>query len=207
MRARTSALALLAVCLAACVQPLVPAAPQPAQRDVYLPLVSNPSPLATATPTALERCFGNSMRAVAFYRLLIADGRQARAVLRCHPALVEAARQHALAFADGQPWGHCTAGVCPNARARRAGCVMPAIYIDSANYVEELVSGTGDTQAAFDALARSERHRVHLFAREQDGRVNPFFAQQDDVGVAYAESPHGLFWVVMIAPCGATSGE
>lgn len=203
MRTRTVVLALLVCILVACVHP---AAPQPAARDVYLPLVSNPSPLATATPTALERCFGNP-RAVAFYRLLIADGRQARTVLRCHPALVEAARQHALAFAEGQPWGHCTAGVCPNARARRAGCVMPAIYIDSANYVEELVNGTGDAQAAFDALARSERHGVHLFAREQDGRVNPFFVQQDDTGIAYTESLYGLFWVVMIAPCGATSGE
>lgn len=205
---RTVVLALIVIVImvAACGVPQGAPAQTAPRSQVYLPAIYQPSPLPTATPDDLTRCMGNA-KAAAFYWLLVADRRQARAIVGCHPALVKAARLHAQSFADGAPWQHCAGAVCPNALARRAGCNLPATYADDANYVEELVEGTGDSQAAFDALARSERHSVHLFARERDGTVNPFFVQQDDVGIAYAESLYGLFWVVMIAPCGETSGE
>lgn len=69
--------------------------------------------------------------------------------------------------------------------------------------MEALVSGTADPYTAYDALARSERHSVFLFAREANGTTNATFVQQWAFGAAMCEGGEaGWYWCLLMANCG-----
>lgn len=157
-------------------------------RDIFLPIVATAPTDYTATVAE-------------FCRLMVEDLRQQRTRMVQCECLVRAATWRAHGLANGDPWSHDDRfGVTPNEYVRRAGCILPPSYGLRGNNVESLVNGTPNAQAAFDALANSERHSVHLFARELDGRTNEFFAEQWAFGVAVCEGgPAGWYWAVMIA--------
>lgn len=175
--------------------PIPPPAARGNRGTVFVPFVTTGS-----SPNTI--CFDNPA-ALAFYHLLITDERQQRPGLTCCPSLVLAARQRAAGLAAGDPWGHVDAsGRTPNEYARGASCHLPAFYPEKANNIESLVAGSPDVQTVFTALANSPSHAAHLFG------LNDFFRSQPKVGIAMmAGGFYGWYWVILIAECGATSGE
>lgn len=176
---------------------------------VILPFIGNglsALPTPVPTPDPLLGCFGDA-QVVAFYRLLDGDSRQARPTLTCSPALVAAAKERAKTLSREGALSHCDQqGECANQVARRYGCILPASYAPNGNNIESLTAGTANAQVAFDSLANSYAHFVHLFARNHDGSVSPFFVQQTHVGIALEIAPTsywGFYWVILIADCQA----
>jgi uncharacterized protein YkwD len=154
--------------------------------QVYFPHVLKSSPL--------RDCFGDDS-ALAFYQLLMADERQQRPSLGCHPGLIQAAQRRAYGLANGDPWGHVDRnGVTANEYVRATGVVLPAEYAERGNNVESIAAGSPDATAIFTALARSESHSQHLFG------VGDFLNRQRHCGIAIASGgPYGFYWVIMIA--------
>lgn len=160
-------------------------------RDVFLPIIGGPPPVVVVNPVT------------AFYRLLTADQRQQRRSLEVCACLEQAATWRAHGLANGDPWDHVDRhGITANEYARRSGCKLPASYAAKGNNIELLVNGTGSAWAAFEALARGEKHSVALFALNPDGSTNPFFAAQWAVGVAMCKGGEaGWYWCIMMAIC------
>jgi len=148
------------------------------------------------TPTPKPTCFKSAV-AEQFYLLMRYDARQQRKAITCDPRLVAAAELRAKAQPlDGL--AHCDQwNVCANTYARAQGCRLPLNY-GLGNEIEELAAGTANAQAAFDSLARSPSHKVHLFGE------NDTFKQQDRVGIAMVEVPghrYRFVWAVLISEC------
>lgn len=193
----------LVVFLAACqpIQPSAPVSPLAQPRAFYSPLVEKQFQRAYLPITiegAIDRdgvCFNNP-KALAFYRLLVADSRQKHTGLHCDERLVRAAQKRALGLSTVDPWGHVDRnGVWPNQYVRAEGCVLPSGYGER-NNVESLSAGTGDVQAAFDSLALSEKHAPHLFGQ------GAFYQAQTGVGIGYATGgQYGFYWVFIAADC------
>jgi len=186
------------------------AAREGSRHAVLLPIIGNgtsvlPTPVPTQDP--LLACFGDA-QAVAFYRLLEGDSRQARAATTCSPALVAAAKDRAKTLALEGALSHCDQkGECANHVAARYGCILPASYAPNGNNIESLTAGTANVKAAFDSLANSYAHFIHIFALNHDGSVNTFFVQQTHVGIALEIAPDsywGFYWVILIADCQAS---
>lgn len=195
--------------LSSCIAPDQPAsrsAPPSDRGSIFLPIISRPvptSPLPTPTLDPIASCFSNP-KALAFYRLLIADSRQQRQTLTCFPALVASAKQRAMGLASVDPWAHVDKdGMWPNEYARRAGCRLPVSYGVKVNNIESLAAGSGNVEVIYNSLANSPGHSDHLFGR------GAFFGAQRHIGIGYAEGgARGFYWVIHIANCeGVTSGE
>jgi hypothetical protein len=155
-------------------------------------VVAEKAPTPTPTPT----CF-KSAAAEQFYLLMRYDARQQRKAITCDPRLVAAAELRAKAQpSDGL--AHCDQwNVCANSYVRAQGCRLPSDY-GLGNQVESLSAGTPNAQAAFDSLARSPAHKVHLFGE------NDTFRRQDRVGIAMVEVPghrYRFVWAVLISEC------
>lgn len=154
-----------------------------ARGSVWLPIVAT----APADPVDV------------FYDLLLNDARQQRPRLEVCKVLAAGAQRRAFDLAHGAPWSHHdSAGRGANGIARAYGCTLPSEYSDGQNYIESLTAGMGDPVVAFDSLARSDHHRVHLF-----GEVD-FYRQQYHVGVGYSRNesaPYQHYWVVWCAMC------
>lgn len=160
----------------------------------WLPLLSAQK---APTPTPKPTCF-KSAAAEQFYLLMLYDARQQRKAIICDPRLVAAAELRAKAQPlDGL--SHCDAlGICANVYARAQGCRLPIWYGMNTNEIEELLAGTPNAQPAFDSLARSPSHKLHLFGE------NDMFRPQDRVGVAMVEVPghkYRYVWAILIAQC------
>mgnify|MGYP000143100373 CR=1 FL=1 len=163
---------------------LAPGPTTPTARGaVYLPIVAT----APVDPAAV------------FCDLLLHDERQQRPRLEVCKALEVAAGKRAWGLAHGEPWAHRdSTGLGANGIARRLGCALPAEYSDGQNYIESLTAGMSDPQLAFDSLARSDHHRVHLFG-EAD-----FYRVQHHMGVGFAQNPDAPFqfyWAIWICRC------
>ncbi len=154
-----------------------------ARGSVWLPIIAT----APADPVG------------AFYDLLLHDARQQRPRLEVCKVLAAGAQQRAFDLAHGAPWAHHdSAGRGANGIARGYGCALPSEYSDGANYIESLTAGMGNPFMAFDSLARSDHHRVHLF-----GEVD-FYRVQYHCGVGMAENPDAPFrwyWCIWMAAC------
>jgi len=164
---------------------LAPGPTYPGTRGaVYLPIVA----VAPLDPLA------------AFYDLLLHDSRQQRPRLTVCNALEAGAGKRAWGLANGEPFLHTDRqGRHANGIARALGCALPPEYSDNANYIESLTAGMNDAQVAFDSLARSDHHRVHLFGE------NDFYRAQHHVGLGFAQNPdapYHYYWCVWIARCG-----
>lgn len=177
------ALALLLVgCAAPAAQPLSPLVA--GNHRLYLPIFTSEAGCLTVAAT------------MHFARRLTTDERQQRPLLRCHPALVQAAQSRADGMVRSGHFAHCDLqGVCANSYARAAGCRLPAEYGDG-NNIESIAAGSFSADAIFDALARSPSHAAHLFGQ------NDFFRRQGDMGIAVGiGGRYGWWWVVMIGIC------
>ncbi len=200
---------LVALILAGCSPASVPQPVSPLAYRVYVPqMLGKPHPTLTPrpTPTAtpLPRCYANA-QAETMARLITTDPRQQRTWLRCNPALVKAAQVRAESLARLGYWAHCEpGGPCANDVARRAGCKLPANYVNT-NNIESLVGGSPDAPISWTVLSASVAHAPHVLGTAD------FFREQHDIGVAYLAAPgskYGFYWVIMIAICEApTSGE
>lgn len=189
-------LAIVVLWLGGCSHPPLPqyAFLSPLERPQYrlfFPYAGEVAPDSTA------ECFHNP-KALAFYRLLVADERQQRTEMHCNAALVAAAQRRATGLATVDPWEHKDRnGVWPNTYAREAGCKLPADYNDR-NQIESLTAGLGDPALAYWSLTNDQApdHRRHLH-----GEIE-FFRKQQDVGIAVAEGgQYGWYWAVLIATC------
>jgi uncharacterized protein YkwD len=141
---------------------------------------------------------GGSNNITTFGHLLLTDPRQQRVGLLWSKCLQIAAATRAESLATLRYWGHCDlSGKCANTFAREAGCKLPAYY-GNGNNIESLVAGTNDVQLAFDSLAQSSLHAVHLFGQ------NNFFREQTHFGIAYLDAPvsvYHYYWVILIGIC------
>ena len=149
--------------------------------------------------TGREPTFGNAA-AADFYRLLVKDPRQHRTRLDPCPALTAAAQHRAAMLATMPDLAHVEPdGVTTvNEVARRFGCGLPAHYAARGNGIESLVAGTGDAQAAFEALARSPKHAAHLFGQSD------FYRGQGQVGIALMDavgSRWRWYWCILLGEC------
>ncbi len=186
-RAITAVVALsLVFCLTGCIRPAQVDSPlqsvsplhSPAARDVYLPIIG-------AINDGDATCFNND-KASTFYKLLRDDSRQQRTAMHCNQQLTQAAEMRVARIAGQIVPTHCDSlGRCPNDYAITAGCAL--VYAAGRNDIESLVGGVGLPHEAIAALLRSERHADHLLGRK------PFYAAQDEIGVAYLESPGSTF--------------
>lgn len=162
---------------------LAPGPTYPAARgNVYLPIVVN-----QVDP------------ALAFYDLMLHDVRQQRPRLEVCEVLQTGAMRRAFDLAHGEPWAHRdSTGLGSNGIARGYGCALPESYSSDQNYIESLTAGMESAQVAFDSLARSDHHKMHLF-----GEVD-FYRAQIHVGVGYCknpDAPYQYYWCIWIAEC------
>ncbi len=172
----------LVFCLTGCIRQAPPQAVSPlrspAARDVYLPIIG-------AVNAGDATCFSNPM-AAQFYQILRDDTRQQRPAMHCNQQLTQAAEMRVARIAGQAVPTHCDSlGRCPNDYAITAGCAL--VYAAGRNDIESLVGGVGLPHEAVAALLRSERHADHLLGRK------PFYAAQDEIGVAYLEAPGSTF--------------
>jgi hypothetical protein len=157
-----------------------------------------PTPTRTLKPTATPTPCFKSSSAAEFYRLMATDARQQRVSMACDARLVAAAEARAKAqFGDGLSHAD-ELGTLPNAYVRYYGCRLPSFYPLVGNSVESLTAGTPNAQAAFDSLARSPSHSVHIFGKDA------LFRSQLLVGIAMVEKPElkwRYYWAVITAEC------
>ncbi len=191
---------LLLLFLCGCAAPLAQQRGQQQTYTVYLPHILKE---VDPEPPVKVPCW-ESLPAYAFFWLLRIDARQQHGDLICDPRLVRAAANRALA----QPLtglSHCDVfGLCANVYVRRAGFPLPTHYAPNGNNVESLMGGAQFAVDAFNALARSPAHAMHLFGE------NEFFRQQKYIGIAMVEVPNHRYrwvWVIIITDKGIDSGE
>lgn len=160
-----------------------PTYPPSTRNSIHLPIIMT----APANPVT------------AFCDLLLHDSRQQRPRLEVCQSLEAGAAQRAYGLAHGEPWAHSdNAGRGANGIARGYGCALPTGYSDGENYIESLTAGMDTAQVAFESLARSEHHSVHLFG------LADFYRVQHHVGVGFAQNPdapYQFYWCVWIAAC------
>lgn len=130
---------------------------------------------------------------------LIKDPNQRREQLRCSPLLAEVARQKAIDLGVRDYFDHVNPdGLGPNWMLILAGYPLPEYYFQDpdANNVESLAAGFLDARSAWEALLASETHRLHVLGED------PFFAEQIEYGIGYAEVPgstYQYYWVILTA--------
>lgn len=131
-------------------------------------------------------------------RLISTSPEQQRPALNCNSALTQAAEWRAYSLATGDYWSHCDPnGLCANEYARLAGCNLGPEY-DTGNQIESLGAGIDNPEGTVTLLMGSIAHREHLTG------VGPFYAAQDDIGVASIYLPgtrYEWYTVIMIADC------
>ena len=130
---------------------------------------------------------------------LTTDSRQERTVMKCHPALANAAQARAANLAANNYFAHCDpTGKCANQYARDAGCILPDYYSENGNNIESLVAGPADWSVAYWFLSNSPAHANHLF-----GKID-FFREQMHYGVGVVHDASSLYkhyYVYLIAIC------
>lgn len=142
-----------------------------------------------------EHC-GNNEQAQQLVALIKQHQQQQRQQLHCHPLLNEIARIKAGLLIENQDIWHNAGHLTPNQLLRHHGFKLPSNYPVFGNQVEALAGGKTSASDTFHGFLHSEPHRKLLLG-ETD-----FFAQQDQIGVAYIKdlsTDHQHHWVVIIA--------
>ena len=130
-------------------------------------------------------------------RLIITDKDQKRPTLNCNRLLATIADVKAKEMAKEGKVSHHGPGGTPNFRLVQSG--YPLAFSKSVianNEVESILGGEVNAQEVLDRFRNSYEHRLHLFGE------HPFYLEQYEIGVGYAEewySPHINYWVVYIA--------
>jgi len=153
------------------------------------PLISSELP-ASSTPC------GNNPEAAALIKLIKTHPDQQRQTLHCHPLLNDIAQIKAQMVIDSEDVWHHAGRMTPNQLLRHHGFRLPVTYPLFGNQVEALAGGMATVDAVMTDFLNSEPHRMLLLGED------PFFAAQDQLGVAYVhqpDAPHEHYWVVIIA--------
>lgn len=165
------------------------AADGPLSGKVYLPAIFQTPCLSTPQEQELAM-------------LMIQDANQQRVSPTCHPLLAQVARERARDMARRGYFSHTTPeGYGPNFLVRQAGYVLPSYYgtQNNANNIESIAAGSSTASATWQQWMGSSAHRTHLLG------LVPFFAEQIEYGIGYAndpDSPFGYYWVVITAKPG-----
>jgi uncharacterized protein YkwD len=172
--------------------------------NLIVPIDNEPAPSAVSRSTIyLPLIFSGQLRdpctlysPVDRFMQLMKEGKQGRPSLTCNSALMNGAQAKAKDMAVKGYFAHIAPdGLTPNKSAHDFGCGHP--YDDDGNQIESSLAGTWNADAAYEALIRSPRHRVHIEGED-------FFSDQIDFGIGYYElagSPYTFYWVVWTAPC------
>ena len=152
----------------------------------------------TAQPAA-RQCNFNQQEA-AFMEILMADGRQRRPALYCHPSILKAARQKARDMAVRDYFGHTSPdGIGPNYLVRQTGYRLPASWGQNrdANNIESISAGRATARQTYDSWLTSPGHRRHIL-----GEID-FYASQTVVAIGYHYEPNSRYkhyWVFLSVP-------
>lgn len=213
MRYLLAALALLVV-LASCVtnprsleqnvSPLHLNSPLAVQDKVYLP-IARVDHRPTATPTPRPTFCERNQVAHELAELMRNHPGQRRALMKCHPLLVQVAQARAADMYARKYFGHCDPdGKCPNWHVERAGYRLPGHYPDNGNSIESISANHRDAAHAWQGFLDSPPHKRHVL-----GEIG-FFREQECYGVGYADErrrsdpmpfPVVRTYVIITAPC------
>ncbi len=150
-----------------------------------------------ADTVACDRLLSSQERALA--RLFESDPGQRRPIRSCDPALTAVARARAVDMATRGYMSHVTPeGDGPNRQVAQAGYALPRFYNQrrNANNVEVITAGDATADEAWRSWLKSRSHRRQVLG------LTPFFADQSDYGVGYAENPRSRYtryWVLITA--------
>ena len=162
--------------------------------NVFILMLSTPL-LGNESADNLASC-GNSPEARELIRLIKNHPGQQRQSLKCHPLLNDIAQLKAHLIIDSEDVWHHAGRMSPNQLLRHHGFKLPRTYPLFGNQVEALAGGMASVDEVLTDFINSEPHRMLLLGED------PFFAAQDQMGVAYvhqADAPHEHYWVVIIA--------
>lgn len=160
---------------------------QTANRAVYLPLVvsSNSSVQAAWQLNQQEQQLDNLFRT---------DSGQHRQSPTRNDILSQVARARAEDMATRNYFSHTNPdGHQANFLVEQAGYLLPDYYPNDGNNIESIGLNYSTAADAWQAWKNSPAHRVHILGED------PFYAEQTDYGVGYAESSNGKYWVVITA--------
>lgn len=172
----------------------LPAMPAFGQRGtgnstIYLPLVIKGPGCAALSPE--EQALLDFMRN---------DPEQKRPMLNCDPILQRVARERALDMGQRNYFSHTNPdGYGPNYLVRQAGYPLPSWYGQAldANNIESIAACTScDAAFVWQMWMNSPMHRRHILG------LDPFFAEQTDYGIGYADVPGSRYvhyWVIITA--------
>ena len=164
------------------------------QTHTLLPMVSaapHVDPEQTCTPNYQE---------LMIFEYMQEHPDQGRHDLRCDPILARVARARAQDMAERGYFDHVSPdGFGPNYLVREAGFELPDWYPDSpsSNNLESIGAHFATAADVWEAWVNAEGHRLHVLG------TDPFFAEQEEVGVGYyydAGSQYGAYWVLITAP-------
>lgn len=162
---------------------------QAAQAVVYLPLIANTTAVTNASPTwqlntqeeELELLFRN-------------DPGQHRLNPTRNEILSKVARARAEDMAQRNYFSHTDPdGHQANFLVSQAGYALPNYFPANSNNVESIGLNYATAAEVWQAWKNSPAHRIHVLGEE------PFFADETDYGLGYAESNIGRYWVIITA--------
>jgi hypothetical protein len=147
----------------------------------WLPIIQN-SPI---TPCRMD------LQALRFYELMRDDPLQKRRYMYCDARLVLGANYRAQDMNNRRYFSHTDLdGRTPNDWALQFGCKLPSYYGATGNNIESIALNYPTPELAYEALKESPNHRAHILGLE------PFYAEEDAIGIAVINGPYGIIYVV-----------
>ena len=124
---------------------------------------------------------------------------QVRPAMYENAILTRVAQAKAMDMAERSYFSHTNPeGIGPNYLVQQAGYSLPDWYCQDigCNNIESLAGGFAAPEDVLNGLLTSPAHRQHLLGE------HPFFAEQLDYGIGYADVPgsmYGYYWVIITA--------
>ena len=196
---------LIIVCLwgNSCSPPPVKKEPKSEEKkELEFPVLAGPQNNYMPRPlTPLPRVshFASNSQELEMGRLIENYAQQRRLGMRRNAILSEVARQRAEDMARRSYFNHTNPdGIGPNHLIRQKGYVLPGFYDSSlaGNNVESIAAGDATAAGTFKQWLNSAGHRSHVLGE------TPFYRDQVDYGVGFAQSPTSPFryyWVFLSA--------
>jgi len=162
---------------------------QYAQLIVFLPLVVNGFPV-----TASSANWQLNTQEQQIETLFRNDSEQHRQNPTRNDILAQVARARAQDMAQRNYFSHTNPdGHQPNFMVEEAGYSLPDCYPDNSNNIESIGLNYTAAVDSWQAWKDSPAHRVHVLGED------PFYADQTDYGIGYAENATSKYWVLITA--------
>lgn len=158
---------------------------------------ANNCPTGNVTKTAQIAPSSSNPLLQGLINLFSNDPGQKRPIKKCNQALMTLAQQRANDMRDRTYFSHTNPdGKGPDLLARELGYPLhPGYGSDrAANHIESIAAGHDSANAAWIGWLNSPAHKTHVLG------LHPFFAEQCDFGVGYANGgQYGHYWVMITA--------